>query len=124
MKRRAIFVLSAVVLVALLVVPQIHGRPYRQKRVSDQRLADLETKIRLAGQIFHVPVGYGQVDPRQAGRRRRSLEVLLQELRNPSTQDEPEADSMTASSGEGDEGWREFVASRQSPPDWFRRPQV
>jgi len=59
-----------------------------------------------------------------SGRRRRSLEVLLQELRNPSTQDEPEADSMTASSGEGDEGWREFVASRQSPPDWFRRPQV
>jgi len=29
MKRRAIFVLSAVVLVALLAVPQIHGRPYR-----------------------------------------------------------------------------------------------
>jgi len=38
---------------------------HRQKRVSDQRLADLETKIRLAGQIFHVPVGYGQVDPKK-----------------------------------------------------------
>lgn len=125
MERRAIFVLSAVVLVALLAVPQIHGRPYRQKRVSDQRLADLETKLRLAGQIFHVPVAYGQVDPKQVGRRRRrSLEVLLQELRNPSTQDEPEADAMMASSGEGDEGWREFVVSNQSPPDWFRRPQV
>ena len=57
-------------------------------------------------------------------RRRRSLEVLLQELRNPSTQDEPEADAMMASSGEGDEGWRELVVSNQSPPDWFRRPQV
>ena len=52
-------------------------------------------------------------------RRRRSLEVLLQELRN-----EPEADTMLASSGESDEDAREFVASHQSLPDWFRRPQV
>jgi hypothetical protein len=57
-------------------------------------------------------------------RRRRSLEVLLQELRNPSTQDEPEADTMLASSGEGDEDVREFLASHQSLPDWFLRSQV
>jgi hypothetical protein len=57
-------------------------------------------------------------------RRRRSLEVLLQELRNPSTQDEPEADTMLANSGEGDEDVREFVASHQPLSDWFRRPQV
>jgi len=57
-------------------------------------------------------------------RRRRSLEVLLQELRNPTTQDEPEADTMLSSSGESDEGVREFEASHQSLPDWFRRPQV
>jgi hypothetical protein len=29
MKRRAIFVFTAFVLVALLAVPQTHGRPYR-----------------------------------------------------------------------------------------------
>jgi len=57
-------------------------------------------------------------------RRRRSLEVLLQELRNPTTQDEPEADTMLANSGEGDEDVKEFVPSHQSLPDWFRRPQV
>jgi hypothetical protein len=40
----------------------------RQKRVSDQILADLETKMALskwAGQILHVPVGLGQVDPKK-----------------------------------------------------------
>jgi hypothetical protein len=57
-------------------------------------------------------------------RRRRSFEVLLQELRNPSTQDEPEADTKLANGGEGDEDVREFVASLQSLPDWFRRPRV
>jgi len=78
-----------------------------------------------AGQILHVPVGLGQVDPKKIGRRRRrSLEVLLQELRNPSTQDEPEADTMLANSGEGDEDVREFVASHQPLSDWFRRAQV
>jgi hypothetical protein len=57
-------------------------------------------------------------------RRRRSLEVLLQELRNPLTQDESESDTMLANSGEGDENVREFVASYQSLPEWFRVPQV
>lgn len=120
--------LSAIVLVALLAVPQTHGRPYRQKRVSDQILAEQETKLalrKLAGRLVLVPVAYGQVDPRKIGRRRRrSLEVLLQELLNPSTQDEPEADNVLASSGEGNEDVTQFVSSRQSLPDWFRRPQV
>ncbi|GFG35514.1 hypothetical protein Cfor_09161, partial [Coptotermes formosanus] len=56
-------------------------------------------------------------------RRRRSLEVLLQELRNPSTQDDPDADAMLANSSEGDEEVRDFVASHQSLPQWFHRAQ-
>ncbi|KAJ9576756.1 hypothetical protein L9F63_025347, partial [Diploptera punctata] len=58
----------------------------RQKRVSDQRLAELETYMalrNLAGKLVTVPVGFGQVDPAKIGRRRRrSAELLLQELLN------------------------------------------
>ena len=39
---------------------------HRQKRVSDQRLAELETYMalrKLAGKLVTVPVGFGQVDP-------------------------------------------------------------
>lgn len=128
MKTRAIVVWSVVVFVALLTFPQTHGRPYRQKRVSDQRLAELETIMalrKMAGKLVTVPLGFGQVDPNKIGRRRRrSLEVLLQELRNQSTQDDPDADAMLASSIEGDDEVRDLVASRQSLPEWFRRVQV
>ncbi|PSN55574.1 hypothetical protein C0J52_12099 [Blattella germanica] len=74
--------LSMVVLTALIFLD-------RQKRVSDQRLAELETYIalrNLAGKIVTVPVGFGQVDPAKIGRRRRrSAELLLQELLNSPT---------------------------------------
>jgi hypothetical protein len=39
---------------------------HRQKRVSDQRLAELETYMalrRMAGKLVTVPLGFGQVDP-------------------------------------------------------------
>lgn len=38
----------------------------RQKRVSDQRLAELETYMalrKMAGKLVTVPLGFGQVDP-------------------------------------------------------------
>ncbi|XP_053596976.1 uncharacterized protein LOC128668278 isoform X1 [Microplitis demolitor] len=47
----------------------------RRKRVSDQRLAELETLLALArmrGKLVTVPVGFGRVDPAKIGRRRRS----------------------------------------------------
>ncbi|KAJ8668110.1 hypothetical protein QAD02_009773, partial [Eretmocerus hayati] len=57
----------------------------RQKRVSDSRLAELETIIALSkmkGRLVPVPIGYGKVDPARSGRRRRSsTEVNLQDLR-------------------------------------------
>lgn len=39
---------------------------HRQKRVSDQRLAELETYMalrKMAGKLVTVPLGFGQVDP-------------------------------------------------------------
>ncbi|XP_043280914.1 uncharacterized protein [Venturia canescens] len=49
----------------------------RQKRVSDQRVAELETLLALArmrGKLVTVPVGFGRVDPARIGRKRRSSE--------------------------------------------------
>ena len=49
MKRRAIFILSAVVLVWLLAVPQTHGRPYRQDNASVYR--NLFHNIQIFGHV-------------------------------------------------------------------------
>ncbi|XP_032686135.1 uncharacterized protein LOC116851140 [Odontomachus brunneus] len=82
--------ISAAILCVLLVVllpGASYARPAdwllsRQKRLSDQRLAELETLLalqRLKGIV--VPVGYGKVDPALLGRRRRSIpEDDLREL--------------------------------------------
>ncbi|XP_011136318.1 uncharacterized protein LOC105181320 [Harpegnathos saltator] len=67
------------VLVIVLLPGATYARPAdwllsRQKRLSDQRLAELETLLalqRLKGIV--VPVGYGKVDPALLGRRRRSI---------------------------------------------------
>lgn len=129
MRTRAIVVLSVVAVVALLV-PQTHGRPYRQKRVSDQRLAELETYMalrKMAGKLVTVPLGFGQVDPAKIGRRRRrSLEVLLQELRSPSTLGDPDADAdaVLTDGDENDEDAGEFIASHQSLPEFLHRVQI
>ncbi|XP_066593099.1 uncharacterized protein [Prorops nasuta] len=65
-------------LVLAILLPQAYARPSRinsrQKRLSDQRLAELETLLGLAqlkGMIVTVPVAFGQVDPARVGRRRR-----------------------------------------------------
>ncbi|XP_011495397.1 PREDICTED: uncharacterized protein LOC105360243 [Ceratosolen solmsi marchali] len=77
-------------LAILVLVVAIEARPpgatlSRPKRVSDQRLAEIETWLALSkmkGKLVTVPVGFGQVDPNKIGRRRRSsTESNLQELR-------------------------------------------
>ncbi|XP_023723277.1 uncharacterized protein LOC111873097 isoform X1 [Cryptotermes secundus] len=127
MRTRAIVVLSVVAFVALLI-PQTHGRPYRQKRVSDQRLAELETYMalrKMAGKLVTVPLGFGQVDPAKIGRRRRrSLEVLLQELRSPSAQGGPDAYPVLTDNNENEEDAGEFIASHQSLPEFLHRVQI
>ncbi|XP_012263770.1 uncharacterized protein LOC105690530 [Athalia rosae] len=70
---------GAVILVLVLLAAENDARPSgrisRQKRVSDQRLAELETLLaleRIRGQLVTVPVAFGRVDPAKIGRRRRS----------------------------------------------------
>ncbi|KAF5287337.1 hypothetical protein FQA39_LY15940 [Lamprigera yunnana] len=63
----------------------------RLKRVSDQRLAELETLValsKMSGKLVTVPLGLGKVDPRLIGRKRRSQSRLLDELFNRSAEDE------------------------------------
>ncbi|KAL0122033.1 hypothetical protein PUN28_007079 [Cardiocondyla obscurior] len=67
------------VLLVVLLSETTHAKPYdylmrRQKRQSDQRLAEIETLLalqKLKGII--VPVGLGVVDPAKIGRKRRSV---------------------------------------------------
>nr|XP_018902879.1 PREDICTED: uncharacterized protein LOC109034279 [Bemisia tabaci] len=57
-------------------MPQSVLSKYLMKRVSDHRLAELETLLALSkmkGQVMTVPLGYGKVDPERIGRRRRSV---------------------------------------------------
>ncbi|XP_034191155.1 uncharacterized protein LOC117609218 isoform X2 [Osmia lignaria lignaria] len=81
------------VLDLILMPTTTHARPppslLRQRRVSDQRLAEIETIIGLEnvkGKVVTVPVGFGVVDINKIGRRRRSatnnrLETLQRILR-------------------------------------------
>ncbi|XP_053596984.1 uncharacterized protein LOC128668278 isoform X2 [Microplitis demolitor] len=69
-----------IVIIICTVVIDVHAKSIggvlsRRKRVSDQRLAELETLLALArmrGKLVTVPVGFGRVDPAKIGRRRRS----------------------------------------------------
>nr|XP_033190643.1 uncharacterized protein LOC117157064 [Bombus vancouverensis nearcticus] len=64
----------------VILIPQTtHARPpsllSRQRRVSDQRLAEIETLLGLEnvrGKVVTVPVAFGVLDPDKIGRRRRS----------------------------------------------------
>ncbi|XP_043280907.1 uncharacterized protein [Venturia canescens] len=74
-------IITVIVLVAAVMPHSTHARPSglvsRQKRVSDQRVAELETLLALArmrGKLVTVPVGFGRVDPARIGRKRRSSE--------------------------------------------------
>ncbi|KAL0280795.1 UNVERIFIED_CONTAM: hypothetical protein PYX00_001986 [Menopon gallinae] len=80
------------ILLVLAVVTAVYlhhadARPFRtlsrQKRISDQRLAELETLIALSkmkSKMVTIPVGFGRVDPLKIGRRKRSLDLLLKTL--------------------------------------------
>ncbi|XP_018315403.1 uncharacterized protein [Mycetomoellerius zeteki] len=67
------------VLLVTLLSETAHARPpqwllSRQKRLSDQRLAELETLMALRNvKGVLVPVGYGRVNPAILGRKRRSI---------------------------------------------------
>nr|CAD7443822.1 unnamed protein product [Timema bartmani] len=57
--------LPVLLVVALLFSQHAHGRPYRRKRTSDQRLAEIQTYLALSkmkGEIKNVPVAFGIVD--------------------------------------------------------------
>ncbi|XP_012285833.1 uncharacterized protein LOC105702680 [Orussus abietinus] len=86
---RLVTLVAAGVLLLVLLPDLALARPSgvisRQKRVSDQRLAELETLLALAkmrGKLVTVPVGFGRVDPAKIGRKRRSnVDSDLQKLR-------------------------------------------
>lgn len=67
------------VLLVVLLSEAAYARPAdwllsRQKRLSDQRLAELETLLALQNvKGVVIPVGFGKVNPAIAGRKRRSV---------------------------------------------------
>ncbi|XP_078050350.1 uncharacterized protein LOC144476904 [Augochlora pura] len=72
--------LTVLCALAVMIMPdQAYARPppllSRQRRVSDQRLAEIETLLGLEnvrGKVVTVPVAFGVLDPDKIGRRRRS----------------------------------------------------
>ncbi|CAK9798230.1 hypothetical protein ANTPLA_LOCUS1482 [Anthophora plagiata] len=104
--RRSLFV--TLLVVCVLAVALMPGTSYarpppllsRQRRVSDQRLAEIETLLGLQnvrGRVVTVPVAFGMLDPDKIGRRRRSatnnrLETLQRVMKmmvnNPELADE------------------------------------
>ncbi|KAK9681221.1 hypothetical protein QE152_g38489 [Popillia japonica] len=80
-----------VVIFVLLLVQCSLARPSsRIKRVSDQRLAELETQLGLQemkGQLVTVPLAFGIRKPHEIGRKRRSESRLLDLLLNRSSED-------------------------------------
>ncbi|XP_034235166.1 uncharacterized protein LOC117641722 [Thrips palmi] len=96
MKSSSLVLVSALVFV--LVAPVVFARPpHRQKRVSDQRLGELEALLalkKLRGKLVTVPVAFGQINPNDYGRKRRSAphspssHVLLERLLEALPQDD------------------------------------
>ncbi|XP_047005186.1 uncharacterized protein LOC124625784 [Schistocerca americana] len=62
--------LAVVALLALSASASDSHPSHRWKRLSDQRLAELETLVALEAMGHTVPVGAGVVDPRAVGRKR------------------------------------------------------
>ncbi|XP_046743633.1 uncharacterized protein LOC124409817 isoform X1 [Diprion similis] len=119
-KRMTVFTTAgAVLLVLVLLATDTDARPSgsslsRQKRVSDQRLAELETLLalsKLRGQLVTVPVAFGQVDPNKIGRRRRSMESGLQRLQR-LLQEAAEQDSLSVGQ-ESDESFQSYFNNHQ-----------
>uniref|UniRef100_A0A224XZY3 Putative conserved secreted protein n=1 Tax=Panstrongylus lignarius TaxID=156445 RepID=A0A224XZY3_9HEMI len=77
--------LQFIIVLLLVACYAAQGFRYRQKRVSDQRLAELETLVALShlkGHLKPVTYGYGSVNPMKIGRKRRSAtsSLLLDKL--------------------------------------------
>ncbi|KAF7410264.1 hypothetical protein HZH68_004645 [Vespula germanica] len=79
-KSRPLMILLVLSVLMMVLIPEpTEARPSgiisRRKRISDQRLAELETLVALSnmrGRIITVPVGLGVIDPAKIGRKRRS----------------------------------------------------
>ncbi|XP_026278737.1 uncharacterized protein LOC113206730 [Frankliniella occidentalis] len=75
MKTSSIALLAAAAVLVLLAPAVLARPPHRQKRVSDQRLGELEALLalkKLRGKLVTVPVAFGQINPNDYGRKRRS----------------------------------------------------
>lgn len=85
MSRIACSLLLAAV-VAALAASECNAMPadnHRVKRMSDHRVAELQTLLsmgKMGGKVVTHKVGYGQVDPMKVGRRRRSDPRMLSRL--------------------------------------------
>ncbi|KAK3926465.1 UDP-N-acetylglucosamine--N-acetylmuramyl-(pentapeptide) pyrophosphoryl-undecaprenol N-acetylglucosamine transferase [Frankliniella fusca] len=75
MKSSSLTLLAAAAVLVLLAPAVLARPPHRQKRVSDQRLGELEALLalkKLRGKLVTVPVAFGQINPNDYGRKRRS----------------------------------------------------
>ncbi|XP_021926177.1 uncharacterized protein LOC110832969 isoform X4 [Zootermopsis nevadensis] len=132
MRRGTIVVLWVVLLVALLTVSQAHARPHRDKRQTDFVVKQYITQLNRRQAVTIIVPCAGLNTTSCGRRRRRSLEVLLQELRNPLTQDDRDntadananVNAMLADNSESDEDVRDYVESHQSLPEWYHAAQV
>ncbi|KAJ1520579.1 hypothetical protein ONE63_003691 [Megalurothrips usitatus] len=130
MKRNASLAVLALVLVVVLAAPAVLGRPpHRQKRVSDQRLGELEALIalqKLRGKLVTVPVGFGRINPNEYGRKRRSAPssneatILERILEAQQAQDDVQDvyDELVANPSDG----QRYAYERERPQSAFNRP--
>jgi len=108
-----------------LVVTQADARPYSlgiSKRVSDQRLAELETLLEMMSVASNrkMHVGFGLVDPYAIGRRKRqpaSSSSKNQDYQPQDSQDYQQQDPSQSSekSRRGEGPWQEPVLSYHQP---------
>jgi len=82
-KVNSLVLVVVMALVCSLCIVQAYPTWNRNKRVSDQRLAELETLLalaRLKGRFANVQVGYGFINPNKIGRKKRAVDDLLLQL--------------------------------------------
>ncbi|XP_049840008.1 uncharacterized protein LOC126284832 [Schistocerca gregaria] len=83
---RIVFSLLLAAVLAAVAVSDGSAMPadnHRVKRMSDHRVAELQTLLsmgKMGGKVVTHKVGYGQVDPMKVGRRRRSDPRMLSRL--------------------------------------------
>jgi len=97
-KPNSFVLLTVLVLVCSLCIAEAYPTWNRNKRVSDQRLAELETLLalaRLKGRLPNVQMGYGFIDPNKIGRKKRDVDnqLVLDDYRNVSADGEDKEES-------------------------------